>query len=63
MQKAAKSAITEGDVLLFVTDVDKGTIPAQEIIDKANNAEIPLMVAVNKIDLLKSEVILVHCFQ
>jgi GTP-binding protein Era len=51
MLKFARSAFTDADIILYVTDVEDGTQTAEEMIGQLNNIKIPLLILINKIDL------------
>ena len=51
MLKFARSAFTDADIILYVTDVEDGTQTAEEMIEQLNNIKIPLLILINKIDL------------
>ncbi len=54
MMKFVYTALEDADVILFVTDVyDKFDNP--EIIEKLNNIETPILLIINKIDLVDQE--------
>eukprot|EP01084_Bolivina_argentea_P029815 55325_1 len=47
-------AIRDADALLFVTDIFEEDFPDEKVLDLINDIDIPLVVAVNKIDMLES---------
>jgi GTP-binding protein Era len=51
MLKFARSAFTDADIILYVTDIDDGTENAGEMIVQLNKLKIPLLILINKIDL------------
>ena len=51
----SKSALTDADVLLYVTDVIEKSDKNQEFIDKVNLLDIPVLLLINKIDLTTQE--------
>ena len=51
----SKSALTDADVLLYVTDVIEKSDKNQEFIDKVNLLDIPILLLINKIDLTTQE--------
>jgi len=51
MLKFARSAFTDADIILYVTDMEDGTKNAEEMIEQLNNLKIPLLILINKIDL------------
>ena len=56
MLKSARSALTDADIIMYVTDVSE--VPADmktDIPDQLNNADIPVLLVLNKIDLCDQE--------
>jgi GTP-binding protein Era len=51
MLKFARSAFTDADIILYVTDIEDGTENAGEMIVQLNKLKIPLLILINKIDL------------
>ena len=51
----SKSALTDADVLLYVTDVIEKSDKNQNFIDKVNLLDIPVLLLINKIDLTTQE--------
>lgn len=51
MLKFARSAFTDADIILYVTDIEDGTENAGEMIGHLNKLKIPLLILINKIDL------------
>jgi GTP-binding protein Era len=51
MLKFARSAFTDADIILYVTDIEDGTEDAGEMIVRLNKLKIPLLILINKIDL------------
>lgn len=51
MLKFARSAFTDADIILYVTDIEDGTQNAEEMIEQLKNIKIPLLFLINKIDL------------
>jgi GTP-binding protein Era len=51
MLKFARSAFTDADIILYVTDIEDGTDNAGEMIVQLNKLKIPLLILINKIDL------------
>lgn len=47
----SKSALTDADVLLYVTDVIEKSDKNQDFIDRVNQLDIPVLLLINKIDL------------
>lgn len=55
MMKFVTGALTDADVILYVTDTVEQSDRSAEIIDKINKSGIPTLVVVNKIDLTTPE--------
>jgi GTP-binding protein Era len=53
MMKFVSTALTDADIILYVTDVVEKAEKNILYLDKIRNAQIPLIVAINKIDLEK----------
>jgi len=51
MLKFARTAFTDADIILYVTDIKDGTENAGEMIVQLNKLKIPLLILINKIDL------------
>jgi GTP-binding protein Era len=51
MMKFVNTAITDADILLFVTDVFEDIKTQEETIHKMKNAKVPVLLLINKIDL------------
>lgn len=51
MVKFARSAFTDADIILYVTDIKDSTENAGEMIIQLNQLKIPLLILINKIDL------------
>jgi len=51
MLKFARTAFTDADIILYVTDIEDGTENAGEMIVQLNKLKIPLLILINKIDL------------
>ena len=51
MMKFVRGAITDADVLLYVTDTVEDSDRSAEIIEKVNLSGIPTIVVINKVDL------------
>jgi GTP-binding protein Era len=57
MMKFVRTAITDADVILYVTDVIETYDKNSHFIEKLNKVSAPVIVAINKTDLAKSEAI------
>ena len=55
MMKFVRGAITDADVLLYVTDTVEDSDRSAEIIEKVRLAGIPTIVVINKVDLTNAE--------
>jgi GTP-binding protein Era len=55
MLKFARTAITDADVVLYVTDIEENTKNAEDILRRLNKLKTPLLVLINKIDLSGQE--------
>ncbi|WP_407402165.1 GTPase Era [Sodaliphilus sp.] len=53
MLEFSKSALVDADILLYVTDVIESPTKNQEFLDKVAKEKIPILLVINKIDLLK----------
>ncbi len=51
----SESALTDADILLYVTDVKEQADKNAEFIAKVNALRVPIIVLINKIDLLESQ--------
>jgi GTPase len=51
MMKFVNSALSDADLILYVTDVKERTADEGEYIDKIKESGIPVIIAVNKVDL------------
>jgi GTP-binding protein Era len=57
MLKFARSAFTDADIILYVTDIEDGTKKAAEMVAQLNKLKIPLLILINKIDLSNEEAV------
>ncbi|MBP5317831.1 MAG: GTPase Era [Paludibacteraceae bacterium] len=55
MLDASKSALTDADVLLYVTDTVETFDKNADFLEKAKHVGVPIFLIINKIDLLKSQ--------
>jgi GTPase len=55
MMNFVNSAISDADMILYITDVTERTAEEGEYIDKIKESGIPVIIAVNKIDLTNQE--------
>lgn len=55
MLKFARTAITDADVVLYVTDIEENTANAEDLLGRLNKLKVPLLVLINKIDLSGQE--------
>jgi GTP-binding protein Era len=57
MMKFVRTAITDADVILYVTDVIETWDKNEQFIEKLNKVAAPVIVAINKTDLAKPEAV------
>ncbi|MCX8080665.1 MAG: GTPase Era [Bacteroidia bacterium] len=57
MMKFVDDSFLDADVLIFLTDIFEDIMPDEKFLDKVNNAECPLIVAINKIDADKKNAV------
>ena len=55
MLEFSKSALVDADIILYVTDVVENIEKNLDFIDKVNKSDIPVLLAINKIDLTTQE--------
>lgn len=55
MLEFSKSALTDADIILYVTDVVEDLRKNEEFIEKVNKNEAPVLLVINKIDLTNQE--------
>jgi GTP-binding protein Era len=55
MLKFARTAFTDADIILYVTDIEDSTEKAAEAVGRLNRLKIPLLIVINKIDLGNEE--------
>ena len=55
MMHSVNSALTDADLILYITDVTEHTAEESEYIDKIKESGIPVIIAVNKIDLTNQD--------
>jgi GTPase len=55
MMNFVNSALSDADMILYVTDVNERTAYEGEYIDKIKESDIPVIIAVNKVDLTNQE--------
>jgi GTP-binding protein Era len=55
MLKFARTAFTDADIILYVTDIEDNTEKAAEMVGQLNRLKIPLLILINKIDLSNAE--------
>jgi GTP-binding protein Era len=55
MVRSAYSALTDADIILFITDVYETINPGQDIIARLRKIKIPVLLLINKIDLSSQE--------
>jgi GTP-binding protein Era len=57
MMKSVSSALVDADLIIYVTDVTEKAEKAHDFLDKLKNKKIPVILAVNKVDLVNQEVV------
>lgn len=57
MMDFVHTAITDADIMLFVTDIYEDIKIEEKILEKIKNAKVPVLLLVNKIDLASQEVL------
>ena len=57
MLEYSTGALVDADVLLYVTDVIESPTKNQDFLDKVAKEKIPILLVINKIDLLKGNII------
>ncbi len=55
MMNFVNKAISDADIMLYVTDVEESPLKNREYIDKINRTDIPVLLLINKIDLGSQE--------
>ena len=55
MLEFSEGALTDADILIYVTDVIEDTEKNKEFLDRVAKESIPVLVVINKIDLLKNQ--------
>ncbi len=55
MMNFVRSAISDADIVLYVTDVIEKRTKNIEYLEKLNNMDVPVLLAINKIDLTNQE--------
>lgn len=55
MMHSVNTALTDADLILYITDVTEHTAEESEYIDKIKESGIPVIIAVNKIDLTNQD--------
>ncbi len=57
MMKSVSTAVVDADLIIYVTDVIEKTDNINDYLDKLKNRKIPVILAINKVDLVKQETI------
>ena len=57
MMKSVSSAIIDADLIIYVTDVNEKTDKIHDFLNKLKNKKIPVLLAINKVDLVKQETV------
>ena len=55
MLKAARSALVDADILIYLTEIGEKPDPENRIIQKVSRARVPVLLVINKIDLSHQE--------
>lgn len=55
MLKAARSALTDADVLIYLTEIGEKPDPEDAFLMKVGKAKVPILLVINKIDLSNQE--------
>lgn len=55
MMHSVNSALSDADMILYITDVNERTADESEYIDKIKESGIPVIIAINKVDLSNQE--------
>jgi len=55
MLRAANSALSDADLLLYITDVYEKTDKNEEFLNKIKASEVPVVLVINKIDMIDQE--------
>ncbi len=55
MLKAARSALVDADVLIYLTEIDEKLDPEDPFLQKVAKAKVPVLLVINKIDLSNQE--------
>jgi GTP-binding protein Era len=55
MLKTARSALSDADIMLFVTEVDHEPSSETDIVEKLQKMDIPVILVLNKVDLCNQE--------
>jgi len=55
MLKAARSALVDADVLIYLTEIDEKPDPEDPFLQKVARAKVPVLLVINKIDLSNQE--------
>jgi GTP-binding protein Era len=58
MLKAARSALVDADVILYLTEAGDRPDPGDEVLKKLKRMKIPVIVVINKIDLSNQEAVM-----
>lgn len=57
MMKSVSSAIIDADLIIYVTDVIEKTDNIHDYLNKLKNKKIPVLLVINKVDLVKQETV------
>ena len=60
MLKAARSALVDADVLIYLTEIGEKPDPENAFIQKVAKTKVPVLLVINKIDLSNQEKVEAH---
>ena len=60
MLKAARSALVDADVLIYLTEIGESPDPDDPFLQKVAKTKVPVLLVINKIDLSNQEQVLKH---
>lgn len=58
MMNFVHTALVDADIILFVTDIFENDLHDEKILNKLKNTDVPVLLVLNKIDLLKEQSVL-----
>jgi len=60
MLQFSETALTDADIIIYVTDIYEKTDKNQDFLDKVKKTDIPVLLVLNKVDLSSQEDIILH---